>query len=507
MDPHAKQRPLAWLTDRVMVSLVWVAGGFVLVAFVAIFGYLMTESRYAFDAKYVYGFAFAAQPSDMDPSLPEYADPTMDINATILTVNNEGADSGTTPDEKEERFAMPTLDQLKGVSMVASGALLGGNLSELAPEALFKDDWREPKQASQDHRFVFFVFGTPEYKGKTIRLNYGPFEGADAGNVPHSLKLRMIQHPDGVQVNPIEIDLKVKQNGVIELPSFIANSDAERTKGYAFELVATPTSTSTWAAIQAFFRSEWAPTLAQPRFGLWPLLASTFAITLIALLIATPVSIACAIYLAEIAPVKLREILKPIFELLSSVPTVVLGYFGLIFVAPAIQSTIGKAFGMESGRSLILAAIIMGLLLIPTITTIAEDALRTIPNALRDGAEALGLTRREALRKVVLPAAKSGLVAAVMLGMARSIGETMIVWMLSGGTATMLNLSSPKSAGESLVKSTRGIPDTIGIEMGNVTFQTPHYGYLFLLGTVLFVITLALNMVAFRYARKQVWRA
>lgn len=177
-----------------------------------------------------------------------------------------------------------------------------------------------------------------------------------------------------------------------------------------------------------------------------------------------------------------------------------------MLVAPALQTALAGPLGVESGRSLLTAALIMGILLIPTIATVCEDALRNVPNNLRDGGFALGLTQRETLKNVVMPAAKSGMIAAVMLGMARAFGETMIIWILSGGTPAMPRVDSFTGALQTLVGSTRGMPDTIAIEMGNVAFEDVHYGHLFMVGLLLFIITLVINLVGFRFARKAAWR-
>jgi phosphate transport system permease protein len=285
---------------------------------------------------------------------------------------------------------------------------------------------------------------------------------------------------------------------------FVAQSDADRTKGYVFELVATPTTNSNvLATLGQINRSEWAPTNRYGSFGFWPLLLSTLLITLIALAIATPPSIMTAILLSEQAPSRLREWLKPVIELLASVPTVVLGYFGLMLVAPALVEVLGEALRLESGRCLFTAALVMSVLISPTLISISEDALRSVPRSVRDGAAALGLTSAETLRKALLPAARAGLIGAVLLGFARAIGETMIVWILSGGTALMPSLDSPL---KSLVQTTRGVPDTIGIEMANVEFEMPHYGHLFLLGVILFVFVTLVNLTGYYFAKRRTWQ-
>jgi phosphate transport system permease protein len=238
-----------------------------------------------------------------------------------------------------------------------------------------------------------------------------------------------------------------------------------------------------------------------------PLIVGTLIITILAVLLATPFSIGAAVYLSEVAPSRIREWLKPLVELLASVPTVVLGYFGLMLVAPFLANTLAAAVGLDSGRAMFTAAIMMAVLLFPTITSFAEDALQAVPQSMRDGGEALGLTTREKLRKIILPAARGGIISAVLLGIARAIGETMIVWILSGGTPFLPSFESPKDAVANLMKPARGIPDSIAIEMGNVDFHGVHYGHLFLLGLILFVMTLGINSVGQRLARRSAWRS
>jgi len=170
-------------------------------------------------------------------------------------------------------------------------------------------------------------------------------------------------------------------------------------------------------------------------------------------------------------------------------------------IAPALQKLFGEALQLSSGRGLSATALMMTVFILPTIISLSEDALRAVPNCLREGAEALGFTHAGRIRLVILPAAKSGLIAAVLLAVARVMGETMIVWILSGGTPTMPDFSSPTAALGTLVKPTRAIPDTIAIEMGNVELESPHYGYLFLLGLTLFVLTLII-LLGFAYRKR-----
>ncbi|MBV6457105.1 MAG: hypothetical protein HONBIEJF_00212 [Fimbriimonadaceae bacterium] len=486
------------ITDRLMESLVYTVGALVLVVVALLLFYLAKESQYAFKQDFTWGYRFAFQPTDANAEAIE-----LDPNATVVTSHPEG-DEGV--DAKEEGIVMPDLSTLAGFAGGATGTPLTGDLRGVSPGDLYRDDWRAPQAASERRKFLLLAFATPEYKAKTMTISWAPDEGADPSRSPFDLKLRLVRAPAGVQVEPFTIDLKTRQRGSIELPTFVAKTDAERMSGYVFEVTSTPTTTVVFATLRNFFSSDWGPTLAHPRYGVVPLLLSSLTITALALLIAGPIGIATAVYLSELAPGRLREWLKPTIELLASVPTVVLGYFGLMLVAPGIQNAFGAMLGVDSGRSLLTASIVMGVLLIPTIATVGEDALRNVPNSMRDGGFALGLTRRETLRTIVFPAAKAGMVAAVLLGMARAFGETMIIWMLSGGTPAMPRIDSVAGAFKGLVESTRGMPDTIAIEMGNVAFEDIHYGHLFMVGLLLFVITLAINLIGFRYARQAAWR-
>jgi phosphate ABC transporter permease protein PstC len=482
-----------------MESLVFLAGALIIVAILAIFYYLVHESRPAFDRKFSYGFIFALQPTQGEFEKELQFDP----NASILTCHWEGDDS---LDAKEEGIPLGNLESYTGVASLVTVAANGGSSSIQAADSMYRDEWKGPKNADSNHDFVLYAFATPEFKQEKMVLAWDIQEGSTPQLLPYELQLELVGQPKGSAFQFATIDLKSNPKGRVELPTFVAHSDSERLQGYKFKLTAKPTSLSFLATARSFFSTFWAPTNAHPSYGMVPLLLSTMLITLIAVLLAAPIAIASAVYLAEIAPVRLRETMKPLIEMLASVPTIVLAYFGLMLLAPVIQQTVAQPLGLDSGRCLLTAALIMGVLIIPTILTLAEDALRSVPDYMRSGGEALGLTRKETLRKVVLPAAKAGIISAVMLGVARALGETMIVWVLSGGTPKMPVASSLTEAAKSVVQPTRGIADTIGIEMGNVTFGEQHYGHLFLLGLLLFVLTLILNLTAFKYARRHVWR-
>lgn len=499
--------------DPIMAVVVNAVGALVLFTVVALLFFLGRESQHAFKQVYPFGFRFAVTKPIPDRGY----NVEQDVYASILTANIEGQDG---IDQKEETMPMPRVSDLEMdtenkpvgatgvfIPFIAGDAktpLPSGPLdpSQVDAMMLFRDDWRAAKPAEQGERFVLFAFGSSQLQGDTMTLRWGPDASYLPELTPYSLKLRLLRAPDGVSIDPIEIDLKKEPSGAIELPAWRAATDEDRLKGYQFEIVATPGPSTAVAAFTNMMKTDWAPTLNYARYGIVPLILSTLIITLIAVLIAAPVSLGLALYISEVAPARIKDWLKPTVELLASIPTVVLAYFGLMTVAPFLLSNIGAFVGMESTRSLLTAAVMMGILLIPTIATVAEDTLANLPRHLRDGADALGLTPRETIRKVLLPAAKSGLIGAVLLGLARAFGETMLVWLLSGGTVRM-----PTQGLNTLGSATKGIPDTIGIEMGNVTMESAHYGHLFFLGLVLFLITLAINLTGYRLAKKSSWTA
>ncbi len=460
---------------------------------VAIFYYLAHESRYAFNRSFPYGFRVALLPA---PEIPD-GDLGLDPNASRLTANPEGEEG---LGELEEATVIPGIGELTAPTMTA--AMPTNN-----PNELYRDDLRSAKQADKGDAFRFYAFATPLHQGDRMYLAWQPDSGFERSYTPYRLRLRLISPPDGVKTEPIEIDLNARRSGQVELPVWIARNDEDRRRGYLFELSATPTMSNAAATVRAFLRADWGPTLAYPAFGIIPLLLGTLSISLIAMLVATPAALAVSLYLSEVAPRRVAEWIKPVIELLAGIPTVVLGYFGLMLVAPGLQRVFADAAAFESGRSMLTASLIMALLVMPVMISVAEDALRAAPEALRDGAAALGLTKRESLTKVLLPACRAGLIGAILLGFARATGETMVVWMLSGGTPTMPSFASLADAGSTLIKSTRGVPDTIAIEMGNVEFEGPHYGHLFLLGLALFAFTLTINLIGYRLGRRRAWQS
>lgn len=231
------------------------------------------------------------------------------------------------------------------------------------------------------------------------------------------------------------------------------------------------------------FGMEWYPTYDPPSFGIFPLIFGSFIVTVLATVIAVPLGVLAAIYISEIAPQAIKESLKSVIELLAGLPSVVLGFFGMVIVAPWLQET----FDLPTGLNIINASVILAIMAIPTISSISEDALYAVPNEFKEASYALGATKFETITKIILPAALSGISTAVMLGMARAIGETMVVLMVAGGAAAIP---------ESIFDSVRPMPASIAAEMGETPYGSPHYHALFAIGMVLFFLTLTFNLIA-----------
>jgi phosphate transport system permease protein len=237
----------------------------------------------------------------------------------------------------------------------------------------------------------------------------------------------------------------------------------------------------------------WQPVGEIPKYSMVPLFAGTLKVTAVAMLVAVPIGVASAVFSSEFAPPKLREVLKPTIELLAGIPSVVLGFFALMVMATWMQS----AFGFTSRLNAVVAGLALALTVIPVIFTVSEDALTAVPRSYREASLALGATRWETAFRVVLPAAAPGVLAAVVLGFGRSIGETMIVLMASGNAAL-----TTFSFGDSV----RTLPATVAAEMGEVVFGGGHYAVLFFVGIELFLFTFLLNSIAAVTVRRLVRR-
>jgi len=214
-----------------------------------------------------------------------------------------------------------------------------------------------------------------------------------------------------------------------------------------------------------------------------PLITASVAVTLLASLMAVPFSLSIAVYLAELASPRVREVVKPIVEIIASIPSVVIGFFGMVVVAPFLQN----AFNVDTGLNLFNAALMLAFMAVPTIASISEDAISSVPVTLREASYALGAGRWETIFHITIPAALSGIWTAVILGISRVIGETMVVLMVAGGAAVM-----PKS----LFAPVRPLTSNIAAEMAEAPVGGSHYHALFAIGILLFIITFAFNLIA-----------
>jgi phosphate transport system permease protein len=237
--------------------------------------------------------------------------------------------------------------------------------------------------------------------------------------------------------------------------------------------------------LSALFGTRWYP-IEDNYFGILPLLTGSLIVTLGAALIAIPFGIGTAVYISEIAPRWVREILKPLVELLGGFPSVVLGFLGILILAPFLLGFMN----LPTGLTALTGSLLLGAIAVPTVVSVAEDALDAVPRAYREGAWALGATRWQTIWRVTLPAARSGVLTGVMLGIGRAVGETMTVMMVTGN-APVLALSLGH-----LFSPVRTMTATIAAEMGEVANGSVHYHVLFFIGMVLFLISLAVNIMA-----------
>ncbi|SET85525.1 MULTISPECIES: phosphate ABC transporter permease subunit PstC [Lacrimispora] len=237
--------------------------------------------------------------------------------------------------------------------------------------------------------------------------------------------------------------------------------------------------------INFVFGMKWAP--SQGAYGIFPMIVGSVSVTLGAAILGVPIAICCSIFLAEFAPAKLRNIFRPAIQLLAAIPSVVYGFWGVLFVVPMIRNYLGGP-----GLSILAGSIILGIMILPTIISITEVSLLALPRHYKDGALALGLTQWQTIRSLLLPAAKSGIVAAVILGLGRAIGETMAVIMVLGNAVALP---------ESVLDPVRTLTTNIGIEMGYASGE--HQQALFATGIVLFVIIMILNASAQYITRKR----
>jgi phosphate transport system permease protein len=235
---------------------------------------------------------------------------------------------------------------------------------------------------------------------------------------------------------------------------------------------------------------QWTPLFAQPKFGILPLVTGTLLVTGIAVLVALPIGIFVAVYLSEYAPFKIKEVAKPILELLAAVPTVVYGYFALLFLTPILQRFIHTL----SGFNALSPGIIMGIMIIPYVSSVSEDAMKAVPMHIREGSYAMGATKFQTAFKVVIPSAFSGIAAAFIIGISRAIGETMVVAIAAG---MMPNLTlNPVEPIQTLTAY------IVGVSLGDVPHGTLEYKTIFAAGITLFLMTLFLNILGFWFRRR-----
>ena len=238
------------------------------------------------------------------------------------------------------------------------------------------------------------------------------------------------------------------------------------------------------ASLAHFFATPlWQPVGDVPKYGLAPLLIGTLKVVLVAMLFAVPIAVLAAVFASEFAPPRLREILKPAIELLAGIPSVVLGFFALIVMASWLQNVTGAVSRLNALN----AGIALGLGVIPTVFTVCEDALRAVPRSFREASLGLGASPWQTAWSVTLPAASAGVMAGVLLGLARAVGETMIVLMASGNAA--ISSATP-------FDSVRTLSASIAAELAEVVFGSAHYSVLFFLGAILFVTTFVINVCA-----------
>lgn len=243
--------------------------------------------------------------------------------------------------------------------------------------------------------------------------------------------------------------------------------------------------------LKELFSTIWYP--IEGYFGIMPLLLGTLLVTAVAILIALPFGICTAVYLSEIAPKWVKGILKPVVEILAGIPSVVLGFIGILVLVPFMRTF----FNLPTGLTGLTGAILLGLIAIPTVVSIAEDALNTVPDGYRQAALAVGATKWQTIWGVTLPAAKTGVLTAVMLGVGRAIGETMAVMMVTGNAPVM------PTRFDSILGPLRTMTATIASEMGEVATGSAHYEVLFFIGIVLFLLSLVINIAASSVSMRQ----
>lgn len=248
------------------------------------------------------------------------------------------------------------------------------------------------------------------------------------------------------------------------------------------------------SAVDFILGKEWYPAGGNPRFGVFPLIVASVSVTLLASMIAVPLSLAVAIYLSELAGKRIREIIKPLVEIIASIPSVVIGFFGMVAVAPFLM----EHLEINSGLNLFNASVMLAFMAIPTIASISEDAISSVPVSLKEASYALGANRWQTIIHIVIPASLSGIWTAVILGVSRVIGETMVVLMVAGGAALIPH---------TLFEPVRPLTSNIAAEMAEAEVSGIHYNALFAIGIILFAITFIFNIAADYLSNKYKFRS
>jgi phosphate transport system permease protein len=247
--------------------------------------------------------------------------------------------------------------------------------------------------------------------------------------------------------------------------------------------------------LSSLFGGRWYPN--ENFYSIWPLLLGSIVVTLGATVVAVPLGVGTAVYISEVAPASAKEFLKPLVEILAGLPSVVLGFIGILILSPFLR----RFLDLPTGLTAFTGALLLGFISIPTIVSISEDALNTVPRSYREASLALGATPWQTIWGVTLPAARSGVITGVMLGIGRAMGETMAVMMVTGNAAIL-----PKGL-DALFMPIRTMTATIASEMGEVATGSPHYQVLFFIGILLFAISLVVNIVAFSLSKRKATRS
>ncbi len=301
------------------------------------------------------------------------------------------------------------------------------------------------------------------------------------------------QRPAAGDLNPLrQVKPRYGERIIIGLLAVAAAVSVATTFGIVLSLLVPSITFFREIPLTEFlFTTTWTPLFADPQYGVLPLIAGTFVITILAVAVAIPLGLGSALYLSEYASPKVRKVFKPVLEVLEGVPTVVYGFFALEFVTQLILRPLFPGIQVFNALS---AGLVMGIMIIPTVASLAEDAMSAVPGGLRDGAYALGATKRQVALRVVIPAALSGIVAAFVLGISRAIGETMIVTVAAG---LMPNLTLNVFEGMQTMTSYIAAAASGDVSTGSIEYQS-----IFAVGMLLFVITLFMNLISIRLVRK-----